>query len=322
MQAIVSTQYGTPDHLRFDQVDTPTPGENEVRVKIHATSINFGDIALATGKPFLIRLMGYGLFSPKYPVFGTDIAGRVDAVGTNATRFKVGDRIFADVSEVGFGAFAEYVAVPEEVLVPIPDNISFEQAGAVPQAAVVALQGLRDKGGIKAGQHVLINGASGGIGPFAVQIAKAFATEVTGVCSARNAELVRSIGADHVIDYTREDFTRNKSRYDLILDIVANRSVGDYVSALKQGGAYVAVAFNATSLFLGPLLSTLKGKTVVSLAHKPKTHDLAFMAQLLADGKVTPVIDRCYPLSQVPEAMHYVSEGNPRGKVVITVTQA
>jgi len=321
MKAIISTQYGTPDDLQLVDVDRPVPIDNEVLVKIHAASINFGDIALAKGEPFLIRFMGYGLFTPKHKILGTDIAGRVEAVGMNVTRFKPGDKVLTDIGGVGFGAFAEYVAVPENVLIRKPENTTFEQAAAVPQAAVVALQGLRDKGGIQARQHVLINGASGGIGPFAVQIAKAFDAEVTGVCSGRNIDMVLALGADHVIDYTREDFIRNNAHYDLILDIVANRPVSEYVNALKPGGAYVAVAFNATSLFFGPVISMFNGEKVVSLAHQPNTDDLAFIAHLLADGKVIPVIDRCYPLEVVPEAMRYVSEDSPQGKVVITVAQ-
>jgi NADPH:quinone reductase-like Zn-dependent oxidoreductase len=319
MKAIVCTEYGTPDVLELKEIAKPTPGAGEVLVKIRAASINYGDKALVKGKPWTVRLMGYGLLKPKYKVLGTDIAGQVEAVGSNVKISQPGDEVFGDISEYGFGAFAEYISVPEEALTLKPANLTFEQAAAVPQAAVVALQGLRDHGQIRSGQKVLINGASGGVGTFAVQIAKAFGAEVTGVCSARNLDLVRSIGAEHVIDYTREDFTQNEARYNLIFDIVANHSISDYLRALNPDGHYVACAFNPSSLFLGPLISRKDGKKVSSLVHKPAVEDLIFMRELLEAGQVAPVIDRCYPLDLVPTAMHYLDEGQHLGKVVITV---
>jgi len=319
MKAIVCTQYGSPDVLELRDVEKPVPKEGEVLVKVQAASLNYGDTVLVKGKPFISRLMGYGLLKPKYEILGTDIAGRVEAVGANASLFQPGDEVFGDISECGFGAFAEYVSVPETALTPKPANLTFEQAAAVPQAAIVALQGLRDHGGIQSGQKVLVNGASGGVGTFAVQIAKSFGTEVTGVCSKRNMELVRSIGAEHVIDYAQEDFTKNEGQYDLIFDIVANRSVSDYMRVLSPQGSYVACAFNATSLFLGPLISKKDGKKASSLVHKPNPEDQVFMKGLLEDGKVLPVIDRCYPLSEVPEAMRYLEGGGHLGKVVITM---
>jgi NADPH:quinone reductase-like Zn-dependent oxidoreductase len=321
MKAMVCTKYGPPEELEWQEVETPTPGEDEVLVRVHASSVNFGDRALVKGQPFLIRLMGYGLLTPKNRIVGTDIAGRVEAVGGNVRQFRAGDAVYADVGECGFGAYAEYVAVPEQALTVKPANVTFEEAAAVPQASVVALQGLRDKGGIQSGQKVLINGASGGVGTFAVQIAKSFGTEVTGVCSGRNLDLVRSIGADEVIDYAQKDFTQNGERYDLIFDIVANRSVSDYTRALKPGGSYVACAFNPTALFLGPLISRREGKNVSALSHKPKVEDLAFMTELLEAGQVKPVINRCYPLRELPEAMRYLEDGRAHGKVVITVAQ-
>lgn len=243
----------------------------------------------------------------------------VEAVGSSVTQFQPGDEVFADIGQHGFGAFAEYVSVPQDALTLKPANITFEEAAAVPQAAVVALQGLRDNGKIQPGQTVLINGASGGLGTYAVQIAKSFGAEVTGVCSTRNVELVRSIGADHVIDYTGEDFTQHQQRYDLIFDIVANRSISDYMRALRPGGHYVACAFNPTALFLGPLLSFNGRKQASSLIHKPNRDDLAIMQELLEARKGVPVIDMCFPLREVADAMRYLAAGQHRGKVVITV---
>jgi 2-desacetyl-2-hydroxyethyl bacteriochlorophyllide A dehydrogenase len=321
MKAIVQKEYGTPDILRLEEVEKPIPQEDGVLVKIQAASINFGDKALVKGEPFLIRLMGYGLRKPKYAIPGGDMAGRVEAVGKNVTQFQPGDEVFADLGRCGFGAFAEYVAVPEKELVLKPANVTFAQATAVPQAAVVALQGLRDKGNIQAGQKVLINGASGGVGTFAVQIAKAFGGEVTAVCSTKNLDLVRSIGADHVIDYTEEDFTQREPQYDLIFDIVANHSTSDYVRVLNPGGTYVACAFNPTSLFLGPFISMTSDKKITALSHQPNHDDLVFIKELLETGKVVPVIDRCYPLNEIPEAMRYLESGQHRGKIVITIAQ-
>ena len=247
MKAIVYSEYGPPEVLQFTETETPTPQADEVLVKIHASSVNYGDRMLVLGKPFLIRLMGYGLLSPKHRILGGDITGTVELVGGSVSKFKPGDPVYADIGNAGFGGYAEYVSVPEDILTLKPSNITFEKAAAVPQAAAVALQGLRDKGEIKSGQKVLINGASGAIGTFAVQIAKAYDTEVTGVCSTQNVELVSSIGADNVIDYKKEDFTKGETKYDLILDIVANLPISDYMNALNQNGSYVAVAFNPVS---------------------------------------------------------------------------
>ena len=318
MKAIVYTKYGPPDVLELKEVEKPTPKDNEVLIKVHAASVNYSDWSFVRGKPFLIR-MYQGLLKPKNTILGADIAGRVEAVGRSVKQFQPGDEVFGDISECGWGGFAEYVSVPENALALKPASMTFEEAAAVPQAAVVALQGLRDKGQIQPGQKVLINGASGGIGTFAVQIAKSFGAEVTGVCSTRNLDMVRSIGADHVIDYTQEDFTQNKQRYDLILDIVANRSVSDYTRALSPKGNYVAVAFNPSSLFLGSLISMTGSKKVSSLAAKTNVKDLVFMKELLEAGKVVPVIDRRYPLSEVAEAVRYYGERHAQGKVVITV---
>ena len=322
MKAIVCTKYGPPeDVLELKEEEKPTPKENEVLVKVHAATVNTADWAYVRGKPFLIRLMGQGLLKPKYQIIGSDMAGRVEAVGRNVKHFKPGDEVFATLGDCGFGAYAEFVSVPlkkKQDLTLKPSNISFEQAATVPQAAVVALQGLR-KGQIKSGQKVLINGASGGNGTFAVQIAKSFGAEVTGVCSTKNMDMVRSIGADHVIDYTKEDFTKNGQQYDLILDIVANRSVSDYAHVLTPKGNYVAVAFKPNALFLGPLISMRSGKKISQLSHQPKVEDLILIKEFIEAGKVVPVIDRTYPLSEVAKALRYYGEGHPSGKVVISI---
>ena len=320
MKAILHTGYGAPgDVLQFKDVEKPTLKPNQVLVKIQAASINFGDKALVQGKPFLVRMMGYGLLKPKHLIPGGDIAGQVEAVGPDVRQYRPGDQVFADIGGAGMGAYAEYVAVPGNLLTPKPANLSYEQAASVPQAAVVALQGLRDNGGIQAGHKVLINGASGGVGTFAVQIAKAFDAEVTGVCSTQNLDLVRSIGADHVIDYHQEDFTQSEERYDLVFDIVANRSTSDYMHVLTPTGKYVACAFNPTAMILGGLMSKKDGKGASSLVHKPNPDDLAFMKGLLESGEVVPVIDRSYPLQDLAEAMQYLGSSQQHGKVVITL---
>ncbi len=322
MKAIVLEKYGPPeDVLQLKEVEKPVPKENEVLVKVRAATVNYAEWAYVRGKPFMVRL-GLGLLKPKYKIPGCDIAGRVEGVGRNVNQFQEGDEVFGTLGDCGFGAYAEYVSVPlnkPQDLAPKPTNLPFDEAATVPQAAVVALQGLRDKGQIQPGQKVLINGASGGNGTFAVQLAKYFGAEVTGVCSTKKIDMVRSIGADNVVDYTQEDFTQKEQRYDLILDIVANRSASDYARALTPKGSYVAVAFNPSALFLGPLISMTGGKKVIQLSHKPNFKDLVFMKELIEQGKVVPVIDRHYTLSEVAEAVRYYGEGNPQGKIVITI---
>ena len=323
MQAMVYTRYGAPaDVLHVAEIDTPQPQADEVLIEIHASSVNYGDRALVRGKPFLVRFMGYGVRSPNYQIPGGDIAGRVAAVGANVAEWQPDDEVFADIGDCGLGAYAEYVAVPAAALTRKPANLDFAAAASVPQAAVVALQGLRDKGEIAPGDKVLINGASGGVGHFALQIAKAYGADVTGVCSTRNVEMVRRLGADHVIDYTQEDFTQGAPRYDLIFDIVANRSTSAYASALTPTGRYVACAFNPTSLFLGPLLSKKGGKRVTSFMHKPKADDLASVRDLIEAGKVTPVVNRCFPLDELATTMGYLDDEKPCGKVVIIMKGA
>ena len=323
MKAVVYTKYGSPDVLQLKEVEKPTPKDTEVLIRIHAASANAADWHLLRGDPFLLRL-GYGLLKPNNTILGADIAGRVEAVGNNVTQFQPGDEIFGDISGCGLGGFAEYVSVPEHAVISKPASMTFEEAAAVPMAAVTALQGLRDKGQIQPGQKVLIHGASGGVGTFAVQIAKAFRAEVTAVCSTRKVDLVRSIGADHVIDYTQEDFTKNGQRYDLILAANGNRSMFEYKRALAPTGRYVVTGGSMAQLFqamlLGPLLSTAGRQNMGNVLARPNQKDLACMKELLEAGKVIPVIDRCYPLSETAEAIRYLEAGHARGKVVITVT--
>ncbi len=324
MKAIVYHTYGSPDVLQLKEVEKPTPQGNEVLIKVHATSVNAADWRLLRADPFLIRLAS-GLLKPKNTILGADIAGRVEAVGRNVTQFRPGDQVFGDISGCGWGGFAEYVCADEHALALKPTNISFEQAAAVPMAAVTALQGLRTKGQIQAGQKVLINGASGGVGTFAVQIAKSFGAEVTGVCSTRKVDMVCSIGADHVIDYTQADFTKNGQRYDLIIAANGNRSIFDYKRALTPNGMYVMTGGSGNQLsqamLLGSWISMIGSKKMGNLLARPNQQDLAFVAELLEAGKVAPVIDRCYPLCEVPGAIRYLEEGHAQGKVVITIEQ-
>ncbi len=325
MKAIVYTNYGSPDVLQYKDVEKPTPKDNEVLVKIHAASANPADWHTMRATPFLARLVN-GFFKPKNPRLGADVAGRVEAVGRNVTQFQVGDEVFGCMTLNEMSSFAEYVCVHEDAALALkPANMTFEQVAAVPLAAFTAIQGLRDTGHIQAGQKVLINGASGGVGTFAVQIAKAFGAEVTGVCSTRNLDMVRSIGADHVIDYTKEDFTNSGQQYDLLYCAVGNRSISDYQRALKPQGACVIAGFtNMRLLFeymiLGPRRSKAGGQQVGLMSTmKPNKNDLVFLKELLEAGKVKPVIDRSYPLTETAEAIRYLETGRARGKVVITV---
>ncbi len=322
MKAIVYTQYGSPDVLQLKEIEKPTPKDNEVLVKICAASVNAYDWHYMRADPFLVRLMG-GLFRPRNPRLGADIAGRVEAVGRDITQFRPGDEVYSDLAASGNGAFAEYAAVPEQALVLKPTNLSFEQAAAVPMAAVTALQGLRDAGKIQPGQKVLINGASGGVGTFAVQIAKYFGAEVTAVCSTRNIDLVRSLGADHVIDYKRDDFAQNGQRYDLILAVNGYHPLSAYKRVLGPKGRYVMAGGSNAQIFeallLGPGMSIVGGKKMGTVTATPNSKDLMVLKELLEAGKVVPVVDRCYPLSETAEAIRYLEEAHARGKVVITV---
>lgn len=324
MKANIYTEYGSPDVIQFKEVEKPTPKDNEVLIKAYAASVNAGDLHYLRGTPWLFRL-ACGLFKPKNIFLGADVAGRVEAIGKNVTQFQVGDEVFGDLSASGRGSFAEYVCASEDALILKPANISFEDAAAIPVAAVTALHGLQSGKQIQPGQKVLINGASGGVGLFAVQIAKAFGAEVTAVCSTRNIDRMRSIGADHVIDYTQEDFTQNGQRYDFILAANGYRPISAYKRALSPEGTYVMTGGANSQMFeamlLGPLVSITGNQKMGNVMTKPDQKKLTFMKQLLEAGKVKPVIDRCFPLSEVAEAIRYLETGHAQGKVVITVAQ-
>lgn len=323
MKAIVYKEYGSPDVLHLEEVAMPIPADGEVLVKVQAASVNAADWRLMRADPFLARLYT-GLFKPtRFQILGGDIAGRVEAVGNDVSQFKVGDEVFGEVSASGFGGFAEFKCARENELVLKPANLSFEEAAAVPLAALAALQGLRDKGQIQSRKKVLIYGASGGVGTFAVQIAKCFGADVTAVCSTAKMELARSLGADHVLDYTQEDFTQSGARYDLILAANGDRSIFDYKRALNEGGIYVMVGGKAGQLFqallLGPWISMLGSKKMRAVTSKPNQEDLLFLKGLIESGKVRPVIDRRFPLSEVANAVRYIEAGHATGKVVISV---
>lgn len=322
MKAIVFTQYGQPDVLKFKDVQKPVPSENEVLVKIHAVSVNYADWHMMTGEPFIARL-SFGLFKPGKTILGADIAGVVEAIEQNVTKFKPGDEVYGDLGSLSFGGFAEYVCASEDVISLKPVNLTFEEAAAVPMAAVTALQVLRDGGNVQPGQKVLIHGAAGGVGLFAVQIAKLLGAEVTGLCSTRNLDLVRSLGADHVIDYTKEDFAQTRNRYDLILGINGNRSIYDYRRALTPQGKYFMIGGSDKqifqSIFFGPILSRKGGQTLNMFPAKASQKDLIHLKDLFEAGKIKPVIDRRYILSETPDAMRYLGEGHARAKIVITV---
>lgn len=325
MKAMVYTQYGAPsDVLRLKEVEKPTPGDDEVLIKVQASSVNSAELHLIKADPFLVR-MSTGLLKPTKTIPGADVAGRVEAVGKEVRQFKPGDEVFGDLSGCGWGAFAEYVSANENALLLKPTNMTFEQAAAVPLAGVTALQGLRNKGQIKSGQKVLINGASGGVGSFAVQIAKSFGAEVTGVCSTKKIDMVRSLGADHGIDYTQEDVTQNGQQYDLILDAAAYRPFSDYKRILSPKGIYILAGGSTSGLFrtmlLGSLMSKNEGQKFVTLMAGPNLKDLGFIKELLETGKVTPAVDRSYPLSEAAVALQYVEGRHVQGKVVITVAQ-
>jgi NADPH:quinone reductase-like Zn-dependent oxidoreductase len=316
MKAMVYYDYGPPDNLALGEIEMPAIKDDQVRVKVHAASVNWLDWHFLTGTPFLARIMA-GLRKPKHNVLGIDLAGYVEAVGANVKQFQLGDEVFGASSH---GCFAEYACVSEAHLALKPAGMTFEHVAAVPGAAITALHGLRDAGQIKSGQQVLINGASGGVGTFAVQIAKALGAEVTGVCSTGNLEMVRSIGADQVIDYTQRDFTQTGECYDLIFDVVAKRSFLDCRPALKPQGIYVTTAFSPVLALKGLWNSMTGNQKGVPLPPKPPNKtDLVFMKELLETGKVTPTIDRLYALSELPDALRYLEKGHAQGKVVITV---
>jgi NADPH:quinone reductase-like Zn-dependent oxidoreductase len=323
LKAIVYTKYGPPDVLELRDVEKPVPKDDEVLVRVHAASLNAYDWHLLKADPFLVRLMGAGLFKPKNKILGADIAGTVEEVGKNVKGFWPGDAVFGDVAGSGSGGFAEYVRGRESALAPKPVNLSFEEAAAVPMAALTALKGLRDNGRIQPGQKVLINGASGGVGTFAVQLAKVFGAEVTAVCSTGKIDLARSLGADHVIDYTKEDFTRTERRYDLILAVNGYHPITAYRRVLTPNGIYAIAGGSMAQIYqgmlLGPLMSIAGGKKMGTVMAKTNRQDLVLLKELLEAGRIAPVIDRRFPLSGVPDALRYLIEGHARGKVVITM---
>jgi NADPH:quinone reductase-like Zn-dependent oxidoreductase len=333
MKAITFDKYGSADVLQLKEIERPAVNGSDVLVRVRAASANPIDWHFMTGLPYLLRMQG-GLVKPKVNRLGVDLAGKIDEVGEEVMRFRPGDEVYGSVDEKApgkampeLGSFAEYVRVSEGSVVSKPANLTFEQAAAVPTAGMTALQGLRDMGQIRSGQKVLINGASGGVGTFAVQIAKSFGAEVTGVCSTRNVEMVRSIGADRVVDYTREDFTSTREKYDLILDNVGNRSPSECRRALDPKGTYVASFGRPERRLLGPvpeliqmsILAPFVSQKMVTWVTRPNEEDLLTLKELIEAGKATPVVDRTYPLSEVPEAMRYLGEGHARGKVVITI---
>ena len=320
MKAIVYHHYGSPTVLRLEEVAKPTPKDDEVLIKIHAASVNSWDWDLLRGKPFLARMDSP--FKPKYKILGCDVAGQVEAVGKNVKQFQPGDAVFGDLSGCGWGGFAEYVCASENALTLKPAAMTFAQAAAIPQAGVLALQGLRDQSQIQPGQKVLINGAGGGMGTFAIQLAKFWGAEVTGVDSTRKLAVMRTLGADHAIDYTQADFTQNGQRYDLILDAVAHRSLFDYKRALSPTGTLIIVGGSMGTIFQTLLLGTWFSKTgsqkLGLLIHQPNK-DLALLIELFTAGKVVPVIGRTYPLAETAAAFYALGAGDAQGKLVITV---
>jgi NADPH:quinone reductase-like Zn-dependent oxidoreductase len=325
MKAIVQTVYGSPDVLQLAEVSLPSVPDNGVLVKVHATSVNAGDWHLMRGSPFLVRLMFGGLRKPKIATLGMDVAGTVEAVGRSVRQFKPGDAVFGDTSEAGFGGFAEYVCAPESIFVHKPDNLSFEAAASVPVAALTALQALRDCGQIQPGQTVLINGASGGVGSFAVQLAKYFGAEVHAVCSTEKMAMLQRLNPYRIIDYSQIDVTKVAAQYDLILDAAAFRSLYDYFPILKPQGTYVVIGGSIAKLFyamlLGPVISRLRPYTIKTVTAKPNQSDLLILRDLLAAGKIQPVVDRTYPLSKVPIAIHQLEQRQVVGKIAILVEQ-
>jgi NADPH:quinone reductase-like Zn-dependent oxidoreductase len=310
MKAMIRTKYGSPDVLHLEDVKKPLPKGNEVLVKVYAASINVDYLEHLRGT-FAVRMMGP--FKPKYKILGSDIAGRIESVGENVKQFKSGDEVFDDLTEYGFGAYAEYVCVSEDSLLLKPENLTFEESSTLTSRASIAVRYLRAKRQIQRGNRVLINGAGGGVGTFAVQIAKYFEAEVTGVDSTEKLDMLRSIGADYIIDYTKEDFTKNGQNYDLILDVSANHSILEYKRALKANGIYLIVGVSRSSiiqaLFLGPLISMFGNKKMGFPIVAPKNEDLVFIEELVESGKVVPVIDRCFPFEEIPEALRYLEQG-------------
>ena len=319
---MVYTTYGSPDVLELKEISIPTPKANEVLLKTHAASVNSWDWDLLRGTPFIVRLVGGGISKPRKKILGCDVAGHIEAVGKDVTKFKTGDEVFGDLSGGNWGGFAEYVCARENELALKPAGISFEQAASLPQAAVMALQGIRDHGKVKSGQKVLINGAGGGIGTFAIQMAKSAGAEVTGVDSGNKFETMRSLGADHVIDYTQEDFTKNGRQYDLILDVVGHHSIYDYKRSLNATGMYRMIGgptpLILQAAFVAPFITLFSGKKM-GILEQETNKDLAYLAELIETGNLKPFIGKCFPLANTAEALRYLGEGHSHGKVIITM---
>jgi NADPH:quinone reductase-like Zn-dependent oxidoreductase len=323
MKAITQYRYGGPETLQFEDIEKPIPKDDEVLVEVKAASLNIADWHMMTGTPYMVRLMGAGFRKPKTPGVGKDLAGVVEAVGKDVSRFQPGDEVFGEINE---GSFAEYVVAPEKYLAVKPANTTFEEAAAIPLAGFTALQGLRDHGQVKSGDKVLVNGASGAVGTWTVQIAKALGAEVTAVCSTRNVEAAKEMGADHVVDYTKEDFTNLDGRFDAMIDIVGNRRLVACRNLLVDGGRYVMVSGPKRKLLgpmgrmlAAPLFFTGRSQKFVWYVAKVSLEDLEYLGRLVEEGKITARIDRSYALSEVPEAFRYLGEGHARGKLVVTV---
>ncbi|MBC8045546.1 MAG: NAD(P)-dependent alcohol dehydrogenase [Fimbriimonadaceae bacterium] len=324
MQAIIYKKYGTADELSLQEIEKPVPKPNEVLVRIHAASINSWDWDMLKGDHFIIRLIS-GVFEPKYKILGADIAGIIEAIGNEVTDFEAGDAVFGDIAESGFGGFAQYVSVPAKLLAKKPDGITFIQAAAIPQAGLLALQGLRYKSEIKDGQKILINGAGGGAGTLAVQYAKLFRTEVTCVDKEEKFEMLRSLGADICIDYTKQDYTKTGKQYDKILDVIAHRNISDYKRALAPNGVFAMVGGSMGGLLLqlmlfGKLMKFSGNKKIGIMGYKPNRNDLNTLATLCEEKKVVPVIDRTFTLAETAQAFRHFAEGNFKGKIIITMS--
>jgi NADPH:quinone reductase-like Zn-dependent oxidoreductase len=322
MKAITYERYGPTDVLELKEVPTPTPKDNEVLIKLSASSVNSWDWDLLRGNPFIVRLVGGGILKPTKKIIGIDVAGRIEAVGNKVSNFRVGDEVFGDLSEGNWGGFAEYTCARESELTLKPIDLSFEEVATLPQAGGMALQGIRDYGKVKSGQKVLINGAGGGVGTYAIQLAKMYGAEVTAVDSALKFELMSSLGADHLIDYTKEDFTKNGKQYDFILNVVGHHSIYNFKKALTPNGEYRMVGGSTKlifqSMFIAPFITMFSGKKMGILAHKPNK-DLLDIVELIAAGKINPIIDKRFPLAETAQALQYLGEGKSLGKVVITI---
>lgn len=323
MQAITYTKYGSPDVLKLKEIETPAPKENEVLLKVYAASVNSWDWDLLRGRPVIFRFSG--LFKPKHQILGSDVAGEVEKAGGKIKKFKPGDRVFGDLCQCGWGGFAEYVSTDENSLTLLPETISFKEAAAFPQAGVMALQGIKDSGQVKQGQNILINGAGGGVGTFAIQIAKYFGATVTCVDKSEKFEMMKSIGADYVIDYTKEDFTKNENHYDLILDVMGHHPILDYKNALTKEGKYIIVGGSPSLIFkvifFGKLITLFSKKQMKILAHKPNKN-LSYLVELFESGKLKPIIKNCYKLEQTAQALRQIGDGNAMGKIIVEINQS